>query len=149
MAQSICIVGCTAHKRPRVAAAENLYSSDLFIKSRRYAQANFDSWVVLSAKHGILERGIEVEPYDQELDALPVLERRQLAVRVKAQIETLNRLRTHLGTASGGNHRSSVFRLHVGKALIRSGRFTDVPEWGATASANSLDAEQELGASTQ
>jgi hypothetical protein len=31
-----------------------------------------------------------------------------------------DRLRTHLGTSDGyGNHRSSVFRLHVGEAIIR------------------------------
>jgi hypothetical protein len=30
-----------------------------------------------------------------------------------------SRMRTHLGTASGeGNHRSSIFRLHAGRALI-------------------------------
>ena len=32
--------------------AEQLYCSDLFYKSRRYAQANFDTWLILSAKHG-------------------------------------------------------------------------------------------------
>jgi len=43
-----------------------------------------------------------------------------------------NRLRTHLGTrAGGGNHRASVFRLHVGRAIIqRDGLQERYPNWG-------------------
>ncbi|MGY3362470.1 hypothetical protein ACVWZK_009133 [Bradyrhizobium sp. GM0.4] len=43
-----------------------------------------------------------------------------------------DRLRTHLGTSDGyGNHRSSVFRLHVGEALIRRDGLRDkYPDWG-------------------
>jgi len=43
-----------------------------------------------------------------------------------------DRLRTHLGTSDGyGNHRSSVFRLHVGEAIIRrDGLRKRFPEWG-------------------
>ncbi|MGY6710719.1 MAG: DUF6884 domain-containing protein [Rhizobiaceae bacterium] len=41
------------------------------------------------------------------------------------------RLRAHYGLGSGGgNHRSSIFRLHVGECLLRSGMFeTDVETW--------------------
>jgi hypothetical protein len=48
-----------------------------------------------------------------------------------------NRLRTHLGTRSGaGNHRASVFRLHVGRALIKRGGLDDAyPNWGKGQSA--------------
>lgn len=44
-----------------------------------------------------------------------------------------NRLRNHLGTAEGGgNHRGSIFRLHVGQALLtRDGRHRDFPSWGS------------------
>ena len=42
------------------------------------------------------------------------------------------RLATHRGTeAGGGSHRSSIFRLHIGKALImQSQRNLDVRTWG-------------------
>jgi hypothetical protein len=48
-----------------------------------------------------------------------------------------NRLRTHLGTrAGGGNHRASVFRLHVGRAMIERDRLHDAyPSWGKGQSA--------------
>jgi hypothetical protein len=43
------------------------------------------------------------------------------------------RLRTHLGTAVGtGNHRGSIFRLRVGKAMIsKANRRFEFPDWGS------------------
>jgi hypothetical protein len=53
-----------------------------------------------------------------------------------------NRLSTHRGAIrganpGGGNHRGSIFRLHVGKALLASGRFNEsaVESWGIGSSA--------------
>lgn len=48
-----------------------------------------------------------------------------------------NRLRAHLGTKAGsGNHRASVFRLHVGRAMIeRDGLNEKYPYWGKGQSA--------------
>lgn len=48
-----------------------------------------------------------------------------------------NRLRTHRGGADGiGNHRGSIFRLHVGDALIRRAGLEAVfPTWGSGQSA--------------
>jgi hypothetical protein len=59
-----------------------------------------------------------------------------------------NRLRTHLGTRAGaGNHRSSVFRLHVGRAIIEQERLqTQYPDWGKgqSASRDVTDAEKSM-----
>jgi hypothetical protein len=43
-----------------------------------------------------------------------------------------NRLRTHRGVGGGGgNHRSSIFRSHIGAAIIdRDARKDDFPNWG-------------------
>ncbi len=48
-----------------------------------------------------------------------------------------NRLRTHFGTRIGqGNHRASVFRLHVGRAIIERESLQDqFPDWGKGQSA--------------
>lgn len=50
-----------------------------------------------------------------------------------------NRLRTHRGAENGtGNHRGSIFRLHVGQALIRrAGLESKYPTWGIGQSATS------------
>jgi hypothetical protein len=57
-----------------------------------------------------------------------------------------NRLRTHLGTRAGtGNHRASVFRLHVGRAMIERGRLQDAyPNWGKGQSAPREVTEREI-----
>jgi hypothetical protein len=50
-----------------------------------------------------------------------------------------NRLRTHRGGADGrGNHRGSIFRLHVGESLIRRGELeSSFSSWGRGQSASS------------
>ncbi|MBN2133341.1 MAG: hypothetical protein JW741_27835 [Sedimentisphaerales bacterium] len=59
-----------------------------------------------------------------------------------------HRLRTHRGTEDGrGNHRGSIFRLHVGKSLMaRSNGKIRVPSWGEgqTASAATRKQEEDL-----
>lgn len=236
--------------------AENLYCSNFFYKSRRYAQANHDSWLILSAKYGLLHPSEIIQPYDLGLAALTRNERLLLATRVSHQFTKLvaadkasvcslcgadyerlldqagikyhhdarfalpigpklqvltaatdpggsqglldgtyniierlarktglrrmrdllglempgagiylffdeqetrlkditklrvvrvgthgvaegskaslrHRIRTHFGTASGeGNHRSSIFRLHVGRSLINAGLAPTVASWG-------------------
>ena len=48
-----------------------------------------------------------------------------------------NRLRTHRGTNNGGgNHRSSIFRLHIGAALAKKEVSLAVSSWGVGQSAN-------------
>jgi hypothetical protein len=59
-----------------------------------------------------------------------------------------NRLRTHRGGEDGsGNHRGSIFRLHVGDSLIRKSRLeTEFPTWGIGQSATKdiRDGEKEM-----
>lgn len=57
------------------------------------------------------------------------------AVSKNSKSTLWGRLRTHLGTRiGGGNHRGSIFRLHVGAAMLaRDG--VPVPTWGVGSSA--------------
>jgi hypothetical protein len=87
--KKICIVSCTAHKREQPMCAENLYCSDLFYKSRRFAHANFDGWLILSAKHGLLKPCDIVAPYECKLPTLTQPERRILAEQVSRQAASL------------------------------------------------------------
>lgn len=54
------------------------------------------------------------------------------AVSAGARTTLWDRLKTHRGVAAGGgNHRSSVFRLHIGTALINRENMLDLyPAWG-------------------
>ncbi|MCP5412115.1 MAG: hypothetical protein H6924_08275 [Alphaproteobacteria bacterium] len=258
MVRSVCILSCCEEKRPAATWAENLYISESFLLSRRYAETHFDKWFVLSAKYGLLKPGDLAEPYDRQISELSHVERQALvasiadgkskigpnegaeftsfcaseynrvlemakihaesspiakmsrpekhaelkkftdpngtevdlenvysilqriidarglipfreAVRQEMPMAGLylffdtheprlrdirqlrvvrvgthgvasgskaslrDRMRTHYGTAKGGgNHRSSVFRLHVGRALIEKGLVEPVKSWGTS-----------------
>jgi hypothetical protein len=53
------------------------------------------------------------------------------AVSRNSQSTLWTRLRTHRGGADKrGNHRSSIFRLHIGAALLARGDFPELTSWG-------------------
>lgn len=87
--RTVGIVSCTAHKRDRPMRAENLYCSELFYKSRRYAQANYDAWLILSAKHGLIRPCEVVEPYDRKLTTLSQFQRAALVECVSRQFASM------------------------------------------------------------
>jgi hypothetical protein len=87
--KKVCIVSCTARKRDTPMRAENLYSSDLFYKSRRYAQANYDAWLILSAKHGLVRPCEILAPYERKLTMLSRRERKGLAEMVSQEATLL------------------------------------------------------------
>lgn len=65
MSVDVILVGCTKAKRTERSAARDLYDpSDLFRRRRRYAEAQGVPWAILSARHGVIEPGWEIEPYD-------------------------------------------------------------------------------------
>lgn len=70
------------------------------------------------------------------------------AVSTGSKATLWNRLRTHRGGGDGlGNHRSSIFRLHVGDALISRGKLApEFSTWGKgqSASAEIRSFEQKL-----
>lgn len=67
------------------------------------------------------------------------------AVSLNSKSTLWGRLRTHLGTrAGGGNHRGSIFRLHVGAALLARDRVC-VPTWGVGSSAPPAVRDSEAG----
>jgi hypothetical protein len=66
------------------------------------------------------------------------------AVSAGSRATLWQRLRTHRGTSStGGNHRSSIFRLHVGSALLALSNST-MTSWGKGQDAPSSIRRQEI-----
>lgn len=72
------------------------------------------------------------------------------AVSKGAKSSLRNRLRNHLGTSSGsGNHRGSIFRLHIGRAMLEAeGRGERLSSWGlgqaASAKIRACEVEHEM-----
>lgn len=112
--------------------------------------------VTLSALGGASKLPLRGVYFFFELNESRLLNRDQLrCVRVGTHAVSLNasstlwtRLRTHRGASDlSGNHRSSIFRLHVGTALLsRGGSSMSLPTWGKeqNAPANVRKKEQSL-----
>lgn len=135
--QTVCIVSCTAHKRDARMPAERLYSSELFYRSRRYAQANYDSWLILSAKHGLVRPDQVISPYDRKLTTLSSRERNELSRRISDQASILLKAGTRLTSICGEEyddllHQAGIpfgqrpeFTLPIGKKLKALGQASD------------------------
>lgn len=75
MTTTVALVACGAAKTPHASPAAELYTGDLFRKSRAYAEHVADRWYVLSAEHGLLHPAAVVAPYDRTLNAMTAAER--------------------------------------------------------------------------
>jgi hypothetical protein len=74
MRKTIVLVSCCGNKLKGSHRAEDIYQSELFIKSRAYAIREGDSWAILSAKHGVIAPGDIIEDYDKTLNAMSASE---------------------------------------------------------------------------
>jgi len=62
------LVSCSKSKLDEAAPARELYSpSYVFRKSAEYVEQHCDEWLVLSAKHGLVDPDDVLEPYDETL----------------------------------------------------------------------------------
>lgn len=101
----IGLVSCTKSKRDQAAKPIDLYmESAFFRKARAYADANHDTWYILSAKHHLIApEGPAIEPYDETLSGASVERKRDWAQTICSQLqgEDLlsdgNRLVVHAG----------------------------------------------------
>ena len=79
------LVACSGPKLEHAAPARDLYTSDLFRKSRAWAERFGSAWFILSAKHGLVHPAHELAPYDVTLKAMTKRERAAWSARVALQ----------------------------------------------------------------
>lgn len=70
MNKTIVLVACASTKLETQAKAKDLYTSELFKKSREYAERIGDIWLILSAKHHLLDPETLTTPYDRTLNMM-------------------------------------------------------------------------------
>ena len=78
----IGLVACCATKGAVPCAAQDLYLSPLFTKSRAWVERHCDQWFILSAKHGLIAPETVIAPYDETLCAMKASARRLWGARV-------------------------------------------------------------------
>ena len=90
----IVLISCVKQKLSSKAKARNLYISDLFKKSLKYAEMqNPDKIYILSAKYGLLKLDRIIEPYEKTLNKMPVKERNEWAANVLKQLRSISDLK--------------------------------------------------------
>lgn len=89
MSPTLGLVACSAGKLPAEAPAADLYTGQLFRKARAYVQRECDSWLILSALHGVLTPDQLVEPYSMYLPAQSAIYRAAWRRRVAEQLAEL------------------------------------------------------------
>lgn len=85
----IGLVACSKMKRMWPASAQDLYTSPLFHAAHAYCERTYDSWYILSAKHGLVAPATAIEPYDVTLSRMTAAEREQW---YRTTLGDLNRL---------------------------------------------------------
>jgi hypothetical protein len=108
--KKIVLISCVSKKLTYEARAEDLYVSPLFKFNLRYAkQLNPDAIYILSAKHGLLELDVKIEPYDTTLNEMRVAERKIWSDKVLEQLALRTDLqRDHFVFLAGQNYRKYV-----------------------------------------
>jgi hypothetical protein len=121
------LLGCVKTKLDHHAEARDLYRSPLWRARRRYAEASGLPWLILSAKHGLVDPDSVLRPYDLALSDLRASERREWGERV---VDSLLERFGDLEGATFEIHAGAVYRDAVEAPLAqRRGRVT-VPLMG-------------------
>lgn len=126
----IILVACAASKQDAPTEARALYTSDLFTKSRAWAEREVaagraDAWFILSAEHGLVAPRQVLAPYNTTLNAMTPAARRRWAADVWAQLGPALVVPTTLVFLAGEHYRASL-----AKAALAAGHGIEVPMRG-------------------
>lgn len=112
------LLGCVKTKDVRPRPAKDLYTSELFRRRRRYAEAAGRPWWIVSAEYGLVAPDEVIAPYDTLIGRRPRHERDQIARQVA------DRLSRELGGLTGKRlelHMGDEYVLAIGPRLRQQG----------------------------
>jgi cytoplasmic iron level regulating protein YaaA (DUF328/UPF0246 family) len=69
--KTLALVSCGKNKLDHKAPAKELYTGDLFKKARAYVERTCNDWMILSAKHHLVDPEESLDPYELTLNGLP------------------------------------------------------------------------------
>ena len=131
-AADVLLVGCVKSKRSQPAAARDLYTSALFARRRRYAEAAGAPWFVVSSRWGLVAPDEVIAPYDQYLGDMPPAYRRAWAEFVVAQLALLMRLSGALVEIHAGDRYVDALRPVLERAGANVSDPVDAGSMGGT-----------------
>jgi hypothetical protein len=87
--ERIGLVGCVKQKQTEPAPARELYTSPLFRGRRAFVEDSCDRWYILSARHGLVDPGQALGPYDEAMTDASTSRRRAWARHVLDALDTV------------------------------------------------------------
>lgn len=100
----LILVSCCGKKLSHPAPAKVLYTSDLFKKSRAYAESQGDIWAILSAKLGLVMPDEVIAPYDMTLTTQKRDLKEAWSYKVLESIRTLDQPITEIEVLAGRDY---------------------------------------------
>lgn len=107
---AILLISCVSRKQNLACLAKDIYISDWFRKARQYAEASGCRWFVLSAKYGLVKPDQMIAPYNQTLNKMSVLERREWASKVFEELTLVVPEMPHVIILAGNRYREFLIR---------------------------------------
>lgn len=125
----VALVSCVKSKRTMPSPAKDLYTSALFRGFRRYAEANADTWYILSAKYGLLFPDDDIAPYEMTLKTMKTAERLRWADAVRPRLLDVLPVGAEVIFLAGEDYRENLesflrargFAVHVPFCGLRQG----------------------------
>lgn len=112
----VVLVGCVKSKRVTAAPAADLYTSTLFARRRRYAEASGAPWFVVSSRWGLVAPDEVIAPYDVYLGDQSAAYRRAWGEFVVEQLHQHLDLRGTVVEIHAGDHYVDALRPPVERA---------------------------------
>lgn len=111
----IVLISCVKKKLNQKAKAQDLYVSQLFKLSLKYAKSlNPDKIFILSAKYGVLRLNEEIEPYDKTVNKMRSNELKEWANSVLSQLQKASDLNNDEFVLLAGNNYIKFLLPHIG-----------------------------------
>ena len=125
----VVLLGCVKLKLEHRAPAKDLYVSPLWNGRRAYAEAAGCPWLILSAKHGLLDPEQSIAPYDVALADLTASARRAWGEQIVAALQA------RFGSLDGMTfevHAGAAYRATMAPRLRELGASIEQPLLGLT-----------------
>jgi len=108
---NIGLISCVSKKANVPMQAKNLYTSDLFRKSKAYVESECDRWFILSAKYGLVEPEQIIHPYNETLNSKSSKEKLSWALSVFDKLKNNVNANDEIVFIAGENYRKHLIPL--------------------------------------
>lgn len=83
----IALIACCGEKKQESCKAEDIYKSPLFLLSKTWVKKRNLKWMILSAKHGLLNPDKIIDPYNLSLNNFKKDDLKKWDLMVQSQIK--------------------------------------------------------------